>query len=143
MILAGVRWCALAVIVTVFGCQVPGALVDAARTSDDGDRIEPCYTDVRVDFDYERPDITWSLDGKSIAAHEIIPCLEERLKVLSAECMRVLVTHPKRWTPNPNPTLSEIEKWATGKSVAFKSAYATSHTRGVTFGRRPRWADGE
>jgi nucleotide-binding universal stress UspA family protein len=124
------------IVLAAVGCNGFGRVVDSSPIDDeDVIRDDSGFTVVNLDYDWSEPGVAWSFDGKSLPVNQVIPRLEERLKDLGVERMRVVVTEPKRICPEPNPTFDDVRKRARDRGVSLRIELATGHVRGVTFGR--------
>jgi hypothetical protein len=131
------RWTAAGMIIlAAVGCNGFGRVVESAPTDDDVIQDDSGFTVVNLYYDWSEPGVAWSFDGKSLPVDQVIPRLEERLKILGAERMRVVVTEPKRLCPEPNPTFDDVKKWARERRVSLRVELARGYIRGVTFGRK-------
>ena len=124
----------------IVGCNGFGRVVETRPVEtvqiEDTEPNDSKYTIIRLYFLGDG--VQWTLDGKDVSSDQVIPLLEKRLKDLSAEQLRIIVTHPKNWSGKPNPTLLKISEWAKVQNVSVRTESATGHIRGVTFGRKSK-----
>ena len=115
------------------GCNGFGRVVD--WQSDESKADDTGFTVVEFDVSNSGNEVYWTYEGKSISASEVVPRLEDRLRELGVERMRVVVVFAKNWSLEVEPTLGPVLRWSRKRSVSFRMKWAVGHVREVTFGK--------